>query len=62
MIGFWAVLALGIIGLFAVERRRRKRFMRRAEAGDVRPEEYGAAEHDLTPMGAEIIMREGLRR
>jgi hypothetical protein len=62
MIVFWIVLASGILATFAVERSRRRRFMRRAAAGDVRPDEYGAAEHDLTPLGAEIIMREGLRR
>ena len=58
-----AILVLGYLSTFVIERRRRRRLTTRAENGTLRPEELQASERDGldNPIAAEGLLREGLR-
>jgi len=49
MIVFWLGAVGVIVGLSLIERRRRRRLIRRMSAGQAQPEEYGVAEVACSP-------------
>jgi hypothetical protein len=61
MIVFWLGTASVIVGLALIERRRRRRLIRRMATGEAQPEEYGVAEDAYGPDAAAASIYNNIR-